>query len=97
MTAACQTSPLRSAAMGELTDRDRDILSFERQWWKHVGAKEAAIRDLFGITPTRYYQLVHGLLERPEALAYDAPLVLRLRRLRETRLHARTARRLPIG
>ena len=24
---------------GELTDRDRDIIAFERPWWKYAGAK----------------------------------------------------------
>jgi len=93
MTAACQTSPLRSAAMGELTDRDRDILTFERQWWKHAGAKDTAIRDLFGLTPTRYYQQLLQLLDRPEALAHDPVTVGRLRRLRDQRARGRSAMR----
>jgi len=24
---------------GELSDRDREIIAFERQWWKYAGAK----------------------------------------------------------
>jgi len=81
---------------GELTDRDREILAFERQWWKYAGAKEQAVRDLFDMSATRYYQVLNALLDRPEALAADPMLVKRLRRLRTARQRARSARRLGI-
>jgi hypothetical protein len=72
-----------------LTDRERDVLDFEKQWWRHAGAKEQAIRDAFDLSPTRYYQLVNALLDRPAALAYDPVLVKRLRRLRASRTRRR--------
>lgn len=78
----------------ELTEREVAILAFERQWWKHAGAKEQAIRDLFDMSATRYYQVLNGLLDRTEALAVDPMLVKRLRRMRATRQRARSARRL---
>ena len=77
-----------------LSDRDREILEFERQWWKYAGAKEQAIRDLFDMSATRYYQVLNTLVDRPEALAADPMLVKRLRRLRASRQKARAARRL---
>ncbi|HEX5494691.1 MAG TPA: DUF3263 domain-containing protein [Mycobacteriales bacterium] len=77
-----------------LTRREREILAFERQWWKYAGAKERAIRDLFGMSATRYYQVLNGLIDRPEALAADPMLVKRLRRLRAGRQRARSARRI---
>jgi hypothetical protein len=77
-----------------LSDRDREILAFERQWWKYAGAKETAIRDLFGMSATRYYQVLNTLIDRPEALVADPMLVKRLRRLRATRQRSRSARRL---
>ena len=77
-----------------LTRREREILAFERQWWRHAGAKEQAIRDLFDVSATRYYQLLNAVLDRPEALAADPMLVKRLRRLRASRQRARSARRL---
>ncbi|SDS38666.1 Protein of unknown function [Microlunatus soli] len=80
----------------ELSDRDAEILSFERQWWKFAGAKEQAIRDKFEMSATRYYQLLNALIDRPEALAADPLLVKRLRRLRATRQRNRSARRLGI-
>ena len=79
-------------ALAALTDRQRAILDFEKQWWKHAGAKEQAVRDLFDLSTTRYYQLLNILLDKPEALAFDPMLVKRLRRLRAARQRARSAR-----
>jgi hypothetical protein len=84
----------RSPETGELSERDREILAFERHWWKYAGAKEQAVRDLFDMSATRYYQVLNALLDRPEALAADPMLVKRLRRLRAARQRARSARRL---
>jgi hypothetical protein len=79
-----------------LSDRDRSILEFERQWWKFAGAKEQAIRDLFDMSATRYYQVLNALLDNPAALEADPMLVKRLRRMRAARQRARSARRLGI-
>ena len=85
-------SSLPDAAV--LSERDRAVLDFERQWWKYAGAKEQAVREKFGMSSTRYYQVLNALIDRPEALAHDPLLVRRLRRLRATRQRARSARRL---
>lgn len=77
-----------------LTRREHDILSFERQWWKYAGAKEEAIKELFDMSATRYYQVLNALVDKPESLAADPMLVKRLRRLRASRQKARAARRL---
>ncbi len=79
---------------GELTERDQQVLAFERQWWKYAGAKEQAIRELFDMSATRYYQVLNALIDSPAALAHDPMLVKRLRRMRSTRQRARSARRL---
>jgi hypothetical protein len=81
-------------APAELSDKEREILAFERQWWKYAGAKEQAIKDLFDLSATRYYQVLNALIDRPEALVHDPMLVKRLRRLRTTRQRTRSARRL---
>jgi Protein of unknown function (DUF3263) len=75
-------------------DRWREILDFERMWWQLSVSKELAIRERFGISPARYYQLLNRLIELPEALEYDPMLVRRLRRVRETRRRKRFARKL---
>jgi hypothetical protein len=72
-----------------LSDREVDILMFEKQPWRHAGAKEQAIRDRFNLSGTRYYQLLNALLDNPAALEHDPILVGRLRRLRSTRSRAR--------
>lgn len=84
--------------MDELTEAERDLLVFERGWWKYAGAKEAAIRDQFGFSASRYYQALGAVIEKPAALVFDPVLVKRLRRLRETRALARERpRRSPEG
>ena len=84
------------APAGALTERDREIIAFERQWWKYAGAKEQAIRELFDMSATRYYQVLNTLIDSPAALEADPMLVKRLRRLRASRQRARSARRLGI-
>jgi hypothetical protein len=75
----------------DLDQRSRDVLDFEREAWKLSVTKERAIRERFGFSPSRYHQLLHKVIDRPEALVYDPMLVRRLRRVREVRRRARTA------
>lgn len=79
-----------AARVGALDDRDAEILSFERQWWKYAGAKEEAIRDLFSMSATQYYQVLNALIDTEAALAHDAMLVKRLRRMRAARTRGRS-------
>ena len=90
MTAAPDSAPNGA----RLSERDAAILSFERRWWAYAGSKEHAIRELFDMSATRYYQVLNTLIDRPEALAFDPMLVKRLRRMRSARQRARSARRL---
>jgi hypothetical protein len=77
-----------------LTDREREILAFERSWWKQGGSKERAVRDAFEMSATRYYQLLNSIIDSPAALDEDPMLVRRLRRQRVARQRQRAARRL---
>ena len=88
-----QPAGVRSSGLSE---RDEQVLAFERQWWKYAGAKESAIRELFDMSATRYYQVLNALIDSPAALAHDPMLIKRLRRMRTSRQRARTARRLGI-
>jgi hypothetical protein len=72
-----------------LTERDRAILDFERSWWTEAGPKDAAIRERFELSGTRYYQLLAELIDDPDALEHDPLLVRRLRRVRDRRRRAR--------
>jgi hypothetical protein len=85
----------RTSQNPELPERDAAILAFERQWWKHAGLKEQAIREEFGLSAARYYQLLGALIDSPAALVYDPMLVKRLQRMRDARTAARAARTLP--
>lgn len=89
-----ELAPALASEDGGLCDRDREILAFERQWWRYAGAKENAITELFDMSATRYYQVLNALIDLPEALEHDPMLVKRLRRLRGTRQRQRSARRL---
>ncbi|MFD5321187.1 DUF3263 domain-containing protein [Streptomyces sp. NPDC127098] len=62
-----------------LSARDRAILAVERASWPRAGAKERAIRERLGISPTRYYQRLNALLDDPAALAHDPVTINRLR------------------
>jgi Protein of unknown function (DUF3263) len=89
-----KAAPARAApakAAPKLTERQRTMIVFERQWWRQAGSKEQAIREQFGLSATRYYQMLNQLLDRPEALAFDPLVVGRLRRLRATRARTRMA------
>jgi hypothetical protein len=87
-------NPIPSVAQeaGALGERERSVLAFERQWWRHAGAKEEAIRSQFGVGPTAYYQLLSRLIDDPAALAYDPMLVKRLQRQRASRRRQRSSR-----
>lgn len=88
---AAQPQPAHQPESG-LSARGQRILAFERQWWRHAGAKEEAIRAEFGLSAARYYQLLNALIDSPEAVRYDPILVGRLQRARDARTAARAAR-----
>jgi len=80
-----------------LSDRDARILEFENRWWQYSGAKEQAIRELFDMSATRYYQVLNAIIDMPAALEAQPMLVKRLRRMREARQRARSEKRLGIS
>ena len=77
-----------------LTELESKILEFERTWWRHAGAKESSIKELFNLTPPAYYQLLNNLIDRPAALMAEPLLVKRLLRLRDQRTAARSSTKL---
>lgn len=91
---AAESAETTGTGLGE---RERRMLDLERQWWKYSGAKEQAIREMFDLSATHYYQILNGLIDTEAALAHDPMLVKRLRRLRTTRQRARSARRLGVN
>ncbi|MDR1852231.1 MAG: DUF3263 domain-containing protein [Propionibacteriaceae bacterium] len=77
-----------------LDDLSRSILDFEKSWWSLPEAKEVEIRERFGFSTARYYQMLNQLIDSPNALEYDPLLVKRLRRQRQARHQERSAKRL---
>lgn len=71
--------------MSALTDAELAMLDLERGWFKSAGAKQALVRERFGISATRYAQVLNALIDRADAEAHDPMLVRRLRRLRDGR------------
>ncbi len=92
---AAAGAPDPGASPPALTDRDRRILDFERDWARHAGAKEDAVRAEFGLSAARYYQVLNAVIDSPAAIVYDPMLVRRLQRMREARMSARILRRPP--
>jgi hypothetical protein len=75
-----------------LSDRDRALLAFEAQWSRHTASKEESIREVFGISAARYYQLLNAVIDSPAAVRHDPLLVRRLLRARDERAEARAKR-----
>lgn len=63
-----------------MNDLEHQIMRFEDRWWRLAGSKDTAIGRELGITPTRYYQLLHQLAHRDDVHAAYPVLVNRLRR-----------------
>jgi hypothetical protein len=77
-----------------LSELETQILEFERTWWRHAGAKESSIKELFNLTPPAYYQMLNNLIDRPAALTAQPLLVKRLLRLRDQRTTTRSSTKL---
>jgi Protein of unknown function (DUF3263) len=73
---------------GELTDRQREMLDFERTWWQFDESRDHLIGTRFGCSPDEYYAELDQVLEQPGAMRHD-PLVVR--RFQRRRLRRRRA------
>lgn len=76
-----------------LSERDLELLAFEREWWRHAGAKDVVVREQLGLSPEDYYRALSRIVDHEDALAHDALLVRRLRRQRRVRQRERSERR----
>jgi hypothetical protein len=84
-----------------LSDVDRAVLEFEGSWWLHPGPKDRVVRELLGMSATRYYQILRRLVDDPQAERAAPLTVRRLRRLRDQArqrsLHRRLGGEAPPG
>jgi hypothetical protein len=74
---------MQEADTTELSDHERALIDFEREWWQLAVRKDAEIRSRFSISPSSYYRSLHALVDRAAALSYDPLTILRLRKRRE--------------
>ena len=86
--------PLNDASSSGLSELEIKMLEFERTWWRHSGAKESSIKELFNLTPPAYYQMLNNLIDREAALMAEPLLVKRLLRVRQQRTASRSSTKL---
>ena len=74
-----------------LTDEHKAMIDLATGNYKYAGSLEDAAKQQFGLTPTRYWQILNQLLQTAEAAAYRPEAVRRLnaRRRPRTRLQSR--------
>jgi hypothetical protein len=70
-------------ALMTLTDAQRSLIDFERDWWQLPESKTSEIRARFGFSSSSYYRALYALVDLPDAEAYDPLTVRRVRRRRE--------------
>ncbi|WP_232017104.1 DUF3263 domain-containing protein [Gordonia insulae] len=68
------------------------MLDVSGRRWRYAGSMAAAVEAEFGVTVTRFWQIINGILDDPDAIEYSPLTVNRLRRLRSARAQARSAR-----
>lgn len=73
-----------------LTDEQRAVLDFERQWWRYSGGKSVEIEQQLAMTPVAYYRELNAIIDLPAALEHDPTLVRRLQRARTLRRRRRS-------
>ena len=79
-----------------LSEVEEAMLEFAGRFYRQPGRQADAIRDEFGVSVTRFWQLVNQLVDTQAALAHDPVLVHRLQQIRAQRDTGRAARaRLP--
>ena len=86
--------PSSDSVSAGLSELEIKLLEFEKNWWRHAGSKESAIKELFNLTPPAYYQMLNNLIDREAALLAEPLLVKRLLRVRQQRTAARSSSKL---
>lgn len=76
-----------------MTDDERTALRLAAATYRHPAVRETHALEQLGLTPTRYWAKVHGLLERPDVLVEMPTEARRLQRLRAARRDQRQSPR----
>lgn len=72
-----------------MTDDERTAIRLAAAHYRWAARRNADVREQLGMTPTRFWQYVGGLIERADVVAQMPVEVRRLRRLREQRAEVR--------
>ena len=72
-----------------LTVRDHMALRLASARYKYEAVRDADALEQLSMSPTRFWQYVNALIDRPDAVAAYPQDVRRLRRLRDQRRRAR--------
>lgn len=83
--------------MSALTPRDMELLEFSRARYRYDGVRASDVNQRFGITLTRYHQILGALIRRPEAMAYDPRHVRTLLDRQDTLRQVRNGNHLQLG
>ena len=85
-------SNLALMEIDSLTQHEADVLAFEALGWPSRDRKAQAVHDAWEVSLTRYEQWLAAIIDNGAALQAHPVMVNRLRRLREQRWSARSAR-----
>lgn len=72
-------SPARGRIATRLSDVDRAMIDLAAEPWQGRGWMEREARARFGLSATRYYQRLDGLVRTREAIEYDPVTCRRIR------------------
>lgn len=86
------TQAVETTAHRDLTEVERHLLRIEAQTWVRLGEKEQAIYEATGLSPTRAYQLLNGLLTLPAAWEQHPTIMRTIEYRRRRYSRSRTTR-----
>ena len=72
-----------------MTDDERTALRLATAHYRYPAVRETHALEQLGLTPSRFWQYVLGLIDRPDVLAEMPMECRRLQRLRDARRAAR--------
>ncbi len=90
--------PRQTEPFPPVTHEDKlAVIALAAQWYHYSGAREQDIRKRYGVSATRFYQVLNVLIDEPE-IVKDCPAECRrFREQRDTRALVRTAVRRKLG
>jgi hypothetical protein len=76
-----------------MTVREHQAIRLAAATYRYPGARDTAILEQLGWSPTVFWAVVHALIERPDVITEYPMECRRLQRLRDARRRQRSGRR----